>query len=124
MADPDKFDLLLALMQENKEDLKSLRSSNHDIRDHMQVLSSSIELLRQSHTTKQEQDNERFTHIHERIDKEQEATEKKLLTIEKQLNEVAPKVNHMSKIFDWATRLVVGALIGAVLWALAQSMTK
>ena len=124
MSDIDKYDLLLSLLQENKTDLKSLRENTHDIRDHMAALSGTLNLLRQSHETKQEQDNERFTYIHNRIDKEQEITEKKLRVIESKLGEIAPKVNHMNKIFDWATRIIVGALVGAVLWALVQSMTK
>jgi uncharacterized protein YhaN len=124
MSDPiDKFDLLLELMRENKEDLKSLRQGNHDIRDHMAGLSGQINLIRLSQETKQEQDNERFTIVHDRIDKEQVITAKKFQEIQSTLNDIAPKVTHMNKIFDWATRLVVGAFVGAILWALTQSMT-
>jgi hypothetical protein len=118
--DIDKYDILLSLLQENKQDLKSLRDSNHDIRDHMAALSGTLNLLSQSHNVKQEQDNQRFEYLHTRIDKEQEVTEKKLQLIEVKLNDIAPKVSHMNKIFDWATRIVVTALVGAVLWALVQ----
>lgn len=116
----DKYDLLLKLMQESKEDFKALRTTTHDIRDHMQGLSGSIELIRAHQATKKEQDNERFTVVHSRIDKEQVITAKKFEEIQGTLNDIAPKVTHMNKIFDWATRIVVTALVGAVLWALVQ----
>ena len=124
MADIDKYDLLLELMRENKEDLKSLRAGTDGIRDNMADLSGSINLIRLSQETKQEQDNQRFEVVHNRIDKEQVITAKKFEEIQGALSEIAPKVNHMNKIFDWATRIIVGALVGAVLWALVQSMTK
>lgn len=121
MSDPiDKYDLLLELMRENKEDLKSLRIGTHDIRDHMAGLSGSINLIRLSQETKQEQDNERFNTVHNRIDKEQVITSKKFEQIQGTLNDIAPKVSHMNKIFDWATRIIVTAMIGAILWALVQ----
>jgi uncharacterized protein YhaN len=123
MSDPiDKFDLLLELMRENKEDLKSLRQGSHDIRDHMAGLSGSINLIRLSQENKQEQDNQRFNVVHDRVDKEQAITAKKFQEIQAVLNDIAPKVTHMNKIFDWATRLIVGALVGAILWALTQSI--
>jgi uncharacterized protein YhaN len=123
-APVDKYDLLLELMRENKEDLKSLRQGNHDIRDHMAGLSGSINLIRLSQENKQEQDNQRFDVVHTRIDKEQINNAKKFDEIQTTLKDIAPKVSHMNKIFDWATRIVVGALVGALLWALAQTMIK
>ena len=124
MADIDKYDLLLELMRENKEDLKSLRAGTHDIRDHMAALSGSINLIRLSQETKQEQDNQRFDVVHTRIDKEQINNAKKFDEIQTTLNDIAPKVTHMNKIFDWSTRIIVGALVGAVLWALSQTIVK
>lgn len=129
MSEPiDKYDLLLELMRENKNDLKSLREGNHDIRDHMAALSGSINMIRLSQENKQEQDNQRFDVVHTRIDKEQANNAKKFESLENDvgvlLKEIAPKVTHMNKIFDWSTRIIVGALVGAVLWALSQTLIK
>ena len=118
----DKFDLLLKLLQENKDDLKSLRAGNSDIRDHMAALSGSINLIRLSQETKQEQDNQRFDTVHSRIDKEQVLSAKKFESIESKLSDIAPKVTHMNKVFDWATRIIVTAIVGGMLWATVQYM--
>lgn len=130
MSDTDKFDLLLKLMQENKTDLGHLRDSNHDIRDELHRVSGQFELVRQAQVTQKEDSKERFTRVHDRIDKEQAATKeaiqerkKHIESIEKIVKDIAPKVNRISNMFDWATRIVITTMVGGIMWATVQYMS-
>lgn len=118
--DIDKFELLLKLMEDNRQELKQVRQHSHDIKDHMHGVNGQLELLRQSYEAKSKDDEVKFNAVHSRIDKEQSLNAKKFESIETKLSDIAPKVTHMNKVFDWASRIVITALIGGLLWATVQ----
>ena len=126
--DADKYNILLTLMQENKADLTVMRESNHRIGNEMHRISGQFELLRQDLNNQKNDNKERFDIVHARVDKEREAVRLLLehqanhtKSIETTVKEIAPKVSSMSKVFDWATRLVITALVGGILWATVQA---
>jgi chromosome segregation ATPase len=113
----DKDEVILKMLTEVKDDMKSLRESNHAIRGELGNVSGSLQLLRQELNTQKTDNKERFERVHNRIDSELET----MRTLEKELNKISPKVNEISQSFNWAKRIVVTALVGGLLWASVQA---
>ena len=116
------FNILLDLMRETKKDVEGIRSGSHEIRDELHKVTGLFQLLRQDLAIQKEDNKEKFNVIHERIEKERVEARTRQAALEKTINEIAPKVTHMSNIFDWATRIIVTTLIGGIMWATVQYM--
>jgi chromosome segregation ATPase len=110
-------EIVLKLLSEVKEDLKSLRESNHSIRGELANVSGSLQLLRQELNTQKTDTKERFERVHSRIDNELET----MRSLEKELNAIAPQVKEINQSFTWAKRIVLTALMGGLIWATVQS---
>jgi hypothetical protein len=61
---------------------------------------------------------ERFSTVHDRIDKEQKA----LSDLTKEVALMSPMVKRVATILDWSSRIVVSSMVAGILWAMYQSM--
>jgi len=123
----DKHDLVIALLseskeahKENKNDLKHLRDSANGIRHEMVNISGQIQLLSQVAKTDKEESDKSFQRIHNRVDIESQNI-KDLTAV---VNEVAPKVNRITTVFDWAVKGFVTALVAGLLYAMSLMVSK
>lgn len=103
-----------------KNNMQQIRDTNSDIMNQLHALSGSIQLISQELNTQKADNKERFERVHDRIDKEQELNKE----VRDSVNEIAPQVRHITKVFDWATKSIVVTIIAGVMWATSQFLNK
>ncbi len=81
MAELDKYDILLTIMKETKEDMGHIRQSNVDIRDEMHRLSGQLALVVQDINTQKTDTKERLERVNIRIDRERDSRENAMNTV-------------------------------------------
>ena len=113
-----QLEMILSIMNEFKEDMKSLRSSNHDIRDSLFGVTGQLDLIRQK-TESDNLRNEKEIDVITSQLKENKIAIKELdnkLTSELvALKKLEPKVNSLFTTYTWVARAFVLAVVGAIL---------
>lgn len=113
-----QLEMILSIMNEFKEDMKSLRSSNHDIRDSLFGVTGQLDLIRQK-TENDNLRNEKEIDVITSQLKENKIAIKELdnkLTSELvALKKLEPKVNSLFTTYTWVARAFVLAVVGAIL---------